>query len=446
MKKKILLAVIIVIILISAGGAYAYFATDAFKSNKEMFLSYLFDGLKDEKLEEYIKKQENESYTNKGTIEITSSGEDDELDKDTAQMLNNSKITLEGKIDNAKKLAEQTVTVNLSAGINVPITIRRDGDTIGVQSNLLSNKFIAARNENLKSLLEKFEIDSDEVPDKIDFDKKRLTKDEIETLKKRYVSILNENLEENSFNKEKIDGQTVITLNISEEKFSEILVKILKTLRDDDIISDKISDTINKDEFKDNINDMIDEIKDIDSSENSTMCIKVYINSKELKKAEVSLKDQDNKTIGQLEITKDKNEKDLTYAVKANGESEDGEEVSIDLKMQYKNIAELNNVEENMEVTLITKNDEDKTKISLNYTNINTFTTNLEIEGIDNNNATILNDASDEELNDLLMTIYEKIGFLNDEEDEYYTSNDQEDTTDEEKYNIDYRNSIPADQ
>lgn len=446
MKKKILLAVIIVIILISAGGAYAYFATDAFKSNKEMFLSYLFDGLKDEKLEEYIKKQENESYTNNGKIEITAKGEDDRLDEETLQMLNNSKITLEGKIDNAKKLAEQTVTANLSAGINVPITIRRDGDKIGIKSNLLSNKFIAVRNENLKSLLEKFEIDSNEVPDKIDFDKKRLTKDEIETLKKRYVSILNENLEENSFNKEKIDGQTVITLNISEEKFSEILVKILETLRDDGIISDKISDTIDKDEFKDNINDMIDEIKDIDSSENSTMCIKVYINSKELKKAEVSLKDQDNKTIGQLEITKDKNEKDLTYAVKANGESEDDEKVSIDFKMQYKNIAELNNVEENMEVTLITKNDEDKTKISLNYTNINTFTTNLEIEGIDNNNATILNDASDEELNDLLMTIYEKIGFLNDEEDEYYTSNDQEDTTDEEKYNIDYRNSSPANQ
>ena len=58
------------------------------------------------------------------------------------------------------------------------------------------------------------------------------------------------------------------------------------------------------------------------------------------------------------------------------------------------------------------------------------------------------------------MTIYEKIGFLNDEEDEYYTSNGQEDTTDEEeytnddddyttdeeKYNIDYRNSSPANQ
>ena len=112
MKKKILLAILIVVILLGVGGAYAYFATDAFKSNKELFLSYLFDGLKDEELEEYIKKQENESYTNNGKIEITAKGEDDRLDEETLQMLNNSKITLEGKIDNAKKLAEQTVTDN----------------------------------------------------------------------------------------------------------------------------------------------------------------------------------------------------------------------------------------------------------------------------------------------------------------------------------------------
>ena len=145
----------------------------------------------------------------------------------------------------------------------------------------------------------------------------------------------------------------------------------------------------------------------------------------------------------QKEITKDKNEKDLTYAVKANGESEDGEEVSIDFKMQYKNIAELNNVEENYEMSLKTKSNEDETKISLNYTNINTFATDVEIEGINNDNATIINDASDDELSDLLMTVYDKMGILNDEEDEDYTTDDQWYTTDEEKYNMEYKNSRP---
>ena len=60
-------------------------------------------------------------------------------------------------------------------------------------------------------------MDSSEIPDKIDFDKKRFTKDEITKLKKRYVSILDENLEESSFNKEKINSlyQSLYFIDIS---------------------------------------------------------------------------------------------------------------------------------------------------------------------------------------------------------------------------------------
>ena len=48
-------------------------------------------------------------------------------------MLNNSKITFEGKTDNSKKLAEQTMTMNFSQGFNIPVKIRRDGETAGIQ-------------------------------------------------------------------------------------------------------------------------------------------------------------------------------------------------------------------------------------------------------------------------------------------------------------------------
>ena len=429
MKKKILLAILIIVVLLGVGVAYAYFATDTFKSNKEMFFSYLSDGLKNKELEEYIKKQEKESYTNKGNIKISASGEDNELDADTTQMLNNGKITFEGKVNNGKKLAEQTVTVESAEGINIPVKVRRDGDKLGLQSNLLNNKFIAIKNENLKSLVERFDINSEEIPDKIDFEGKQFTEDELKTLKDRYVSILSENLEEELFSKEKVEGQIIVTLNVSEKKCSEILVKILETLREDDIILNKISDVVDKDEFKENINDEIDEIKDINSSESNTLCIKVYISSKDVKKVEIILNDVDeNKTIGQLEITKDQNEKDLTYVVKANGESEDGEEVSIDFKVQYKNISELNNVEENYEIKLKTKDDEDNVEISLNYTNLKTFNTDVEIEGINNDNSTIVNDASDDELNDLLMTIYKKLGLMDEEDSKDTYGSDEEDS------------------
>ena len=55
MKKKILLALLIVVILLGAGGAYAYFATDALKTDKKLFFSYIlknnmFSDFEDERL------------------------------------------------------------------------------------------------------------------------------------------------------------------------------------------------------------------------------------------------------------------------------------------------------------------------------------------------------------------------------------------------------------
>ena len=66
MKKKIALTLLIVVILLGIGGVYAYFATNAFKTDKELFFSYMtsdwLSDLKDENLKEYIKKQENHFF------------------------------------------------------------------------------------------------------------------------------------------------------------------------------------------------------------------------------------------------------------------------------------------------------------------------------------------------------------------------------------------------
>ena len=43
MKKKILLVVVLVVLLLGVGAAYAYFETDFFKTEKEIFLSYLLN-------------------------------------------------------------------------------------------------------------------------------------------------------------------------------------------------------------------------------------------------------------------------------------------------------------------------------------------------------------------------------------------------------------------
>lgn len=414
MKKKILLAVLVVLILLGIGGAYAYFATDAFKTEKELFFTYLSDDAKDEKLLEYVKKQAETAYTNKGEVSIKVNGENNlaRTEDETVQMLNNSKITFEGKTDNSKKLAEQTMTMNFSQGFNIPVKIRRDGETAGIQSNLLDSKFIAIRNENLKSLFERFGADSEEIPDKIDFEKSKFTEEEIKTLKDRYFSILNENLEEELFSKEKVGNQIVITLNMSDKKCADILMKILQTVRSDDIILNKISGMIDEQDFKDNIDDAIDELKDTETNDNNALSIKLYTESKEIKKVEITMIDtESNKTVGKVEILKEGNENDLTYTIKVDAESEEDGKISIDFKVEYKGVADLNNVEENYEIRIkTTDTDDEDMDIALNYTNSKTFTTDIELEGINNSNATIINDATDDKIDDLLTKIYENLG------------------------------------
>lgn len=439
MKKKILLALLVVIILLGIGGTYAYFATDAFKSDKEMFFSYISSdicsNLKDEKLEEYIKKQETTAYTNKGDVSINVSGDNSLTStvNGALQTLKDGKITLEGKTDNSRKMAEQTMTVELEQGINVPIKIKRDEDVLGIQSNLLNTKFIAVRNQNLKALLEKFGINSDEIPDKIDFNDGQLTQEEIDNLKNKCISILHDNLDDTSFSKEKVDGQTVIKLNTSNKHCQEILVKILETLRDDEIVLKKMSGTLSEKDFKQRINTEIDKIKDIEVDDNSMLEIKLYIKTRKVKKVEMSI-DGNNESkifvklensdrqmlinvyendnlVGDLSVLKQASGDDLTYTVNASLTSEGEESVSLDFKVQYKNIATLDNVEENYEINVSSVDSSSKkVNLSLDYKNLKSFATDIEIEEINSDNSIILNDATDDELDDLLMTIYSNLG------------------------------------
>ena len=434
MKKKILLAILIVVILLGIGGTYAYFATDVFKTNKELFFSYITknDMLKnigDEKLTEYINKQEEKSYTNKGQISIQANGSNGfgTLDESDIETLNNSKITFEGKTNNNQKLAEQTLSLELSQGINIPIKIKRDGEAFGVQSNLLYNKFIAIRNEDLKAFFNRFNINTDEIPDKIELSKEQFTDAEIKTLKDRYTEILNKNLEMELFSKEKIKGETVISLKITDKKCFEILVKTLETARNDDILLNKVPEGVSKEDLQQQIDDMIKNINDTEINENATIEIKVHIKSRTVNKIEIVRMEDNNETmsialesnknelkmsileendqVGELNIIKDSNGNDLIYTITLTGKSEE-ENIKVNAKMQYKNIKKLDNVEE---ICNISVSDEKDDKISLNYNNSKTFDENVEIEGLNSDNATILNDASDSEIQNLITTILKSI-------------------------------------
>lgn len=440
MKKKIALTLLIVVILLGIGGLYAYFATNAFKTDKELFFSYMtsdwLSDLKDENLKEYIKKQENNAYTNKGSIALEVQ-DDGSISDETLQMIKNSKITFEGKTDNSKKIAEQTLTMELAQGINIPVKVRRDGETLGIQSNLLNTKFIAVRNENLKNLLERLGADAEDVPDKIDFEESTFTESEIKELKEKYFSILDENLDEELFSKEKENDQTIIKLSMTEEKAKDVLIKIFQTIRDDETLLKKFSGVIDKDDLKQQIDDLVDELKDIEPDEKTTFEMKLSIKSKKVEKVEMNIKEGENITaniliensqnklsikaydegdsILELQIEKETNENDVAYKIdiKTDLDTElaDQEKAGIHLTVQYKNLATLDNVEENYELKLSTQDyDESNTDFKLNYTNVKQFSSNIKVEEINSENAITLNDATDDEIDELLITIYKNLG------------------------------------
>ena len=316
-------------------------------------------------------------------------------------------------------------------------SIWRAGETLGIQSNLLNTKFIAVRNENLKNLLERLGADAEDVPDKIDFEESTFTESEIKELKEKYFSILDENLDEELFSKEKANDQTTIKLSMTEEKAKDVLIKIFQTIRDDETLLKKFSGVIDKDDLKQQIDDLVDELKDIEPDEKTTFEMKISVKSKKVEKIEMNIKEDENITaniliensqnklsikaydegdsILELQIEKETNENDVTYKIdiKTDLDTElaDQKKAEIHLTVQYKNLATLDNVEENYELKLSTQDYyESNTDLKLNYTNVKQFNSKIEIEGINSENAITLNDATDDEIDELLITIYKNLG------------------------------------
>lgn len=434
MKKKSLLLILTLILLIGVGVAYAYFETDAFKTEKQLFFSYMMSDemwkcFEDEKIEEYMQKQQTVPFSNQGEITFQAQGQELESDQNI-EMLNNSKISFEGKTNIDKKMAEQEISINFAQAFTVPINLKVSDNALGLQSGFLHSKYIAVRNENLKQLFEKLGLDSEEIPDKIEFSKNEFTAEELEKLEETYLTILYENLDESLFAKEKMENQTILTLKIPEQRLIEILIKILETARNDELLLSKINGIYGKEDVQLEIDEIIEDLKEIETKETNNLQIKLFLKDKKTVKIEMEFI-EDNKTsmnlvvekldnqieaklyeenelLGELNVSKDSKDTDVTYSIAIKLHDEDNKETEIDLKIGYKNLSTSNNIVENYEIKIL---DEDA-ELMINYNNSINFDETLEIEELNDNNAIILNDATEEELQNLMATIYQNLGLF----------------------------------
>ncbi len=446
MKKKILFLVILLIILLICGGVYAFYATDLFKTEKEMFFSYLTNenietNLNSEKLLEYYEKQDNTPYESKGEISFSTS------EYDESNGLNEAKITFNGKTINSQKAFEQEATLDLSQEYNIPINLKRDGDTFGIQADILGeSKYIAIRNENLKELAERFGMDSEYIPEKIEYN--TFTEEELNQLASKYYAFFNEKLTDDMFSREKVDKQTVIKLNLTAEQFTNILTELLNTISEDEILNSKLPETY-METLKNATQELEEDLKSEIYSSEDNFEMGIYIEKRKTKKIEIKFLEGTSENMNMtaefadntislkcyaegemvLEetISMQINENDVTYLINTKEyEGADNELAEINMELTYKNLMQLDNVEEDFDIDVTQKNagtyssyyyddynsEPEDTTINIHYSNQKTFSQDLVLDPMDENNAIIINDATDEELQNVIYNIYESLGLI----------------------------------
>ena len=90
---------------------------------------------------------------------------------------------------------------------------------------------------------------------------------------------------------------------------------------------------------------------------------------------------------------------------------ENDETAEISAKVQYKDILTLDNVEETIQVKMLTEGTTEDIDMSIDFTNTVKFE-EKEIENFNDTNSIILNDATEEEMMDLLTAIYSNLGLM----------------------------------
>lgn len=416
-KKLLIIPIILIILLVLGAGVSAiiYFQTDLFKSPKQLFFKYLGESIDFDKefdydkfLAEYKEKTE-KSYTSNG--EITASLNYDESENNLSSHNNSSNSTALNSTNynktissNVSKQAEEVLTsikdslnktkiqyseeaiptkqkyhMNIKPIYNdneiTNLELLSSGDNYGVKCSDLYDKYVYIENNNLKTLVSKFGINSSTMPDKITktdlYELLYVAPETRKQISEKYTKLLDEKLTKDMFTKQKnvstsVNGENVeatsYTLTLNGEQTYNILISFLQTLKEDDLSLDliiqkmqqsgikesfentystlssmstamdtteendfvnfpstnsstsskKTTITLDKDFLKDMIQDMIDDLEDDKDSFSADEKISFTVYSYKGKTVKLEItNNKDNDTVN-IQITTNKNEKLIT--------------------------------------------------------------------------------------------------------------------------------------
>lgn len=391
-KKILIIPIVIIILLVALAGvsAFLYFKTDLFKSPKQLFFKYLGESVSSTKNFNYDKSLANykelSQKSSKSTGEITGSITDNSSNtssssKSIEDAINNSKIEYSIESIPSKNKYHASIKPNYNDSEITNLELLADNDSYGAKCTDLYDKYVYFENNNLKTLVSKFGIDSKYIPDKLEkvdiYELLNISADSRTQIVDRYQKLLDSKLTKDMFTSNKkvttsVNGTNVkanaYTLTINGEHAYDILLSFFQTLKDDDqtldlIIEkceksgitkayetqeniqssiysissdnndDEIQITFTKDSLKDDIQTLIESLQDSKDNFSADESVQIIVYSYKGKTAKIEFKNGGDETSAfSIEITHNKSEEiitlnsdDTTY-IKANYSSSKKEE------------------------------------------------------------------------------------------------------------------------
>ena len=430
-KILLIIIIILVILILLAGSAYAYFATDIFKSDKELFFKYISQigdqekGFINKELNQYFEKRKSVAYNNQGEFSINIS---DEGNEDKYKNVNNFKIEFSGQVDGANLKVAQNIILNYSDSVSEQLKFKKVGSKYGIQTNDVSSKYITVDINNLNKLSQSnmtIEDYSKTMKKLQDFTKVEVNKEELENTINKYKNILNDELHSEWFTKVEDSNLVGYKLLLDGENLKNILIKLLENIKNDQIVLEKINEylKIQRNSNKITANDIdkfIEEIQDENDLKDKKIEIIVYKENNSVAKILIGVDD----SLISLEKQANNNGQNFIIEAKQTNES------IFTINIKFEGLQSIQNVKENYELLFYVDNNTgynlydlnegansisiaNKTKYKYNFINDINFTYNSDIEDFTDKNSLILTNYNQESTSNFISALIQRLQAIN---------------------------------
>lgn len=427
--KILLILIIIIVIIILAGVGILVFATDIFKSDKEMFFKYMADigdskkGFIDDGLKQYFEKKNNTPYNDEGEFSVNISSDNEQK---KFENVNNFNISFSGQVDTANSKAAQNISLNYSNDVKFPINYKQIENKIGLQTKYVGSKFVAIETEKLNKFSEDLDdVESyEEMVDKLQkMEKVELTEDEKSHIKDTYITVINQQLEKDKFSKVKESDMSGYKLSLTGTDLQNVLVKLLETLKNDQTTVDKLNEylKIQKNSAKitaSQIDDAIKSIKDDTDFSDKNFEIAVYQKNRDVCKLVIET------TEGTIAIEKkiEGNQQNIVVSY----EMKEDKKSKISFSANFENLESLQNIKENYELIMslpevaesstTTDVDSEVVVYKYNFSNDVNFTDSATVEDFSSDNSLMLTDYDSDQVSSFLNAVVERISEVNEQQ------------------------------